>query len=135
MPITKDEIRKLAENFFNETPRQRVNQCGRITTILLMELESHHKVTVSPTRHRGTIKHNGNSDRHIFLTLPAHEIEDCDDGPVIIDPTIQQFTERHAADPELDIDTEVESLIDIPEQVGIYTPSDDAYQLYTLNAE
>lgn len=133
MAISKDEIESIAQRFFHETPRQRVNQCSRMTSIMEMELEDHPDVSTAPTRHEGTIRNDGNGDGHMFLTLPADEIIEADDGPVIIDVSIQQFSKEHLHTDDLDVNVEVESVIDFPDDVGIYTPSDSAYDLYILN--
>jgi len=133
MAISKSEIESIAQKFFHETPRQRVNQCGRMTSVMEMELEDHQSVSTPPTRHEGTIRNDGNGDGHMFLTLPAEEVTEATEGPVIIDVSIQQFTKEHFNDSDLDVNVEVESVIDMPSNVGVYTPDDAAYDLYILN--
>lgn len=128
MGISVDEIRDIAQLFFHETPQERINQCSRMTSIMEMELEDHPEITTPPTRHQGAIVNNGESVGHMFLTLPADEVQEATDGPVIIDVSVQQFCKDNYVDGEVKV--EVESVIDIPEDAGVFTPNDKAHELY-----
>lgn len=128
MPITKDEIRDIASLFFTESAEERVNQCGRLTSIMEMELEDHQDVSVTPERQTGVITNGSDRVGHMFVTLPASEVEDCESGPVIIDVTVQQFNKDNYENGLVEV--EIESIGEIPEDVGIFTPADALYDCY-----
>lgn len=128
MAISTDEIKEIAQNFFHESPEQRANQCGRMTSIMEMELEDHAAVKTPPTRQTGVITNGSERVGHMFVTLPASEVTDAESGPVIIDVTVQQFCKQNYEQGL--VEAEIESLIDIPADVGVFTPTDDAFDLY-----
>lgn len=130
MAITKDEIKEIAELFFQEDASERVNQCGRLASIMQMELEEHESVTSEPVLQTGSIKNNGNSTGHAFVTLSADSVVGATSGPVIIDASLPQFSQDNF-DAGL-VELEVESTISMPEDVGIFTPDEVGYSLYVF---
>lgn len=128
MAISTNEIKEIAQNFFHESPEQRANQCGRMTSIMEMELEDHPNIHTPPTRQTGVITNGSDRVGHMFVTLPENEVSDVENGPVIVDVTIQQFCKDNYDSNRVEL--EVESIITIPEDVGIFTPDDDAFDLY-----
>lgn len=129
MVISTREIEQIAEQFFHESAEERANQCGRLTSIMQMELADHPKVNVNPIPQEGTIRDTaGNSVGHAFVTLPEREVKEASKGPVIIDPTIQQFCKSNYKKGLVKL--EVESVIELPTDVGIFTPNDKGFELY-----
>lgn len=128
MAISTQEIRNIAQRFFHESPEERANQCGRMTSIMEMELEDHPDISTAPTRQTGVITDGTERVGHMFVTLPASEVTNADTGPVIIDVTIEQFCKDNYDAGHVEM--EVESIITMPEDVGIFTPDDTAFDLY-----
>lgn len=126
--ISITEIQNIAQSFISETPSEKVNQCGRLTSIMEFELEDRN---ISYNRIEGSVTLNNTSDPHIFLEIPHTEIKECSNGPVIVDVTIQQFQTQFANDPSIDVQTDISVKYDIPDIVGIYTPSDPEYSIYS----
>lgn len=123
MAISKDEIRNIANSFFSRrTPTDRANQCGRMNSVIEMELEDHPKVSTQPTRRVGEIEYDGTAAPHVFLTLPASEVKGVDAGPVIIDITVQQFCDENYEAGQVRLS--LESVMTLPTDIGIYTPED-----------
>ena len=99
-----------------------------LTNIMKLELQDNNNISKTPVLQKGVISDGNDSVGHAFITLPASEIKEANSGPVIIDSTIQQFCKENYNNGLVEL--EVESSIEIPENVGIYTPNDDAYELY-----
>jgi len=130
MAITREEIREIASLFFQEDASERVNQCGRLASIMQMELEEHSAVTSEPVLQTGSITNNGNSTGHAFVTLAADSVVGATDGPVIIDASIPQFSQENYDDGLVAL--EVESAISMPKDVGVFTPDEVGYSLYVF---
>lgn len=128
MAISKSEIRSIAQQFLHESREERANQCGRLMKIIQMELDDHPNVKRHPVPQTGEISYSGDSVGHCFVTLAETEVEEASAGPVVIDPTIQQFCKSNYEKGLVKL--EVESFIDLPEHIGIFTPNDKGFQLY-----
>jgi hypothetical protein len=128
MSLTKSEIVEIAQMFMSrEDYQSKINECGRFTSIIEMELESK---GYEPKNITGNVITDKGSASHVFLTLPVESVSDAMSGPVIIDVALEQFCTENKADPETSIEIAVDSETDIP-PVAVLTPSDKYYQHYS----
>lgn len=127
--ISTSDVNGIAQSFFHESARDRANQCSRMTTIMETELE---ELGVECERIFASISYNGEGEGHAYIKAPASEFKDISSGPVIIDVTIHQFNEANSKDSSIDVSLNLEPDFDLPteDEVGIYTPQDDIYDIY-----
>lgn len=128
--LSTTEIQEIAELFFNETPKQRANNCNRMAVIMESELEDRN---ISCTRQEASISHNGTRVGHAYITIPESELEDVSQGPVIVDVAIHQFNQENVQDPNVNVQLNLETDFTLPTtpSIGIYKPSDPIYSIYT----
>lgn len=128
--ITTTDVNNIASSFFHESARDRANQCSRMTTIMETELEDR---GVSCERIHGSLSYNGDSTGHAYVKVPASEFKDLNSGPVIIDVSVHQFNEENSSDNSIDVSINLEQEFSLPSEnkVGIYTPNDKIYSLYS----
>lgn len=131
MSLSVSDIESLASELFHESRRERANQCARLTEILYLELCDDSRLNTSPERVVGGISFDGKDVAHKFLHLSASSVGGVTDGPVIIDPTIQQFCDANKSSSKVNVAISIEGEYELPESVGVYTPNDDEYELYS----
>lgn len=132
MSVSISEIKEIASNLFHESPEERANQCSRLTEILYMELCSHSGLQVQPKKIVGGFEYEDKRTPHKFLLLSEEAIEDAATGPVIIDPTVQQFCKVNKQASKVDVDISIENEYSLPDSVGVYTPIEEEYELYSF---
>lgn len=123
--LSKSEIQAIGERFTsNETHTSKVNNCGRLTSIIEMELEDE---GVNPERVIGHFKGTG----HMFVIVDDSHISDASSGPVIVDMTLEQFCDENKEDESTDITVSAGSVNSLPE-VAVLEPSDSLYNNYSF---
>lgn len=121
--VSKEDIRQLLSPFISrEDAFSKIDQCGRLSNMAAMELQEN---GIDAERIDGSVTKDGTSLDHSFVLVPASEISGVKDGPVIVDPTAEQF----GSETTLPIDFgSIESI----ESIAIYEPSHHLYNTYQM---
>jgi len=119
--LSKDQIRNVLSTFLSrEDPFSKVDACGRLSNVASMELQDQ---GLQSKRIDSTFHFNGKKADHSFVILPASDISDASDGPVIVDPSIEQFGNETNTEINIRSITELDS-------IGIFEPEDSLYNHY-----
>lgn len=123
MSVSKEKLIDIIEPFLSrENASSKVDQCGRISNMTVIEFQENN---IQAKQIESTFEYNSTEVDHSFVTVPASEITDVSEGPVIIDPTLEQFGNETRSQ------LSIRSVSDI-DSVAIIDPSDPLYTNYNL---
>lgn len=123
MSISTEGIREIIEPFLSrEDAFTKVDQCGRISNISAMELQDN---GIEAKRIDSTFKHGSTEVSHSFVIIPASDVKDISNGPVIVDPTLEQFADETKSQINIDSAKNID-------EIEIFKPSDPLYTKYEI---
>ena len=118
--VTKREIQELIEPFLSrEDANSKVDQCGRLSNMAALELQEN---GIQAKRVDGKVKGNSELD-HSFVIVPVSEVSNVSEGPLIVDPTAEQFADETRTDAQW-------GSVEKFNAVEVFEPSNRLYKMY-----